>query len=60
MKAIFTVPLEDAILGANYSYTVEISSISHGAECPNSGFKIEAGLDLDVDRNLDQSEINQR
>ena len=49
----------DAILGANYSYTVEISSISHGAECPNSGFKIEAGLDLDVDRNLDQSEINQ-
>jgi len=49
----------EAILGANYSYTVVMSSVPYGSDCPNSGFKIEAGLDLDVDRNLDQSEINQ-
>ncbi len=46
-----------ATLGAYYEYEIDVSSESHGANCPRAGLKIEAGLDLNNNRNLDSSEI---
>ena len=46
--------------GSNVTYSalVSFSTVSAGGNCENGGYKIEAGIDYDDDRNLDTSEIN--
>jgi len=48
-----------AILGANYTYEVEIDPLSSGSACEHGGFQVESGLDLNDNRDLDSSEITQ-
>ena len=48
-----------AILGDYYEYEVDIFSEPSGINCSFAGFKIEAGLDLNENRNLDDSEISE-
>ncbi len=47
-----------ASLGAYYNYEVNIVSENHGENCPLSGFRIDIGLDIDGNRNLDSSEVS--
>ena len=47
-----------ASLGAYYNYEVNIVSENHGENCPLSGFRIDIGLDMDGNRNLDSSEVS--
>ena len=46
-----------ATLGAYYEYQVDIISVAAGENCTDAGFKIMSGLDVNGDRNLDTSEI---
>ena len=48
-----------AILGGYYEYEVDIISEPSGGNCSYAGFKLEAGLDLNENRNLDDSEISE-
>ena len=48
-----------ATLGAFYGYEVEVSTESNGDNCERGGFMIEAGPDLNGNRNLDSAEIDQ-
>jgi len=48
-----------AVLGAYYEYEVDIISEPSGENCAYAGFRIEAGLDLNENRNLDPSEISE-
>ena len=48
-----------AVLGDYYGYEVDVSTESIGDNCERGGFKIEAGPDLNENRNLDSSEIEQ-
>ena len=47
-----------AVMGGYYEYEIDIFSEPSGENCSYSGFKIEAGLDLNENRNLDESEIS--
>ena len=47
-----------AVLGDYYGYEVDILSEPTGANCTHAGFKVLAGLDLNENRNLDDSEIS--
>ncbi len=46
-----------ATLGAYYEYQVDITSVSAGDNCPVAGYKVTYGLDMNGNRNLDSSEI---
>ena len=46
-----------AVLGARYEFEVDVSSESSGGNCQYSGFKIESGLDINDNRNLESDEI---
>ena len=48
-----------AVLGDYYEYEIDIVSESNGDNCTYAGFKIEAGLDLNENRNLDSSEVSE-
>ena len=48
-----------ANLGDYYEYEVDVFTEPTGTNCPLSGKKIEAGLDLNRNRNLDSSEITE-
>ena len=47
-----------ANMGDYYEYEVDVTTEPSGANCPLSGKKIEAGLDMNRNRNLDSSEIS--
>ena len=48
-----------ANMGDYYEYEVDVFTEPTGTNCPLSGKKIEAGLDLNRNRNLDSSEITE-
>ncbi len=48
-----------ASLGGYYDYEVDVTTELQGENCQHGGYKIESGLDLDEDRDLDISEINE-
>ena len=47
-----------AILGDYYEYEIDIISEPSGENCTYAGIKLVAGLDLNENRNLDDSEIS--
>ena len=48
-----------ATLGDYYDYEVDTSTEAPGENCDRGGFKIESGLDINKNRNLESTEINQ-
>ena len=47
-----------AILGDYYEYEIDVISEPSGENCTYAGIKLVAGLDLNENRNLDDSEIS--
>ncbi len=48
-----------ATLGAHYEYNVDVTSVAAGGDCPEAGYEVTSGLDVDGNRNLDASEIEE-
>ena len=46
-----------ATLGAYYEFQVDVTSVAAGENCTEAGYEITSGLDMNGNRNLDASEI---